>query len=239
MSLLKLIPRGQLTMPVLALFVASVVSIAVLCGRMIWTASWHHAYLAWNLTLAWLPLFFALAACRFCQGERQRKWCFRAAAFAWLIFFPNAPYIFTDLIHLHWWNQTVFWLDLVLILLFAWTGLLLGFVSLYLMQSLVTQTWGKTVSWFFVMVAVGLSGIGIYWGRFLRRNSWDVLLNPIELTVAVVNWVVESLAHPKSLALPLLFGTFLFMAYVTLHALTYLKQPVPVTLSAEKPVTAL
>ena len=138
MSFLKMTSPERVTVPVLTLLVASVVSLLVLSVRMVWLTSWHHAYLAWNLILAWLPLFFALAACRFSQGERQRKWCFRAAAFAWLIFFPNAPYIFTDLIHLHWWNQMVFWLDLILILLFAWTGLLLGFVSLYLMQSLVT-----------------------------------------------------------------------------------------------------
>jgi uncharacterized membrane protein len=205
---------------------------------MVWLASWHHAYLAWNLILAWLPLFFALAACRFSQKVTERKWWFRAAAFAWLLFFPNAPYIFTDLIHLHWWNQMVFWLDLVLILLFAWTGLLLGFVSLYLMQSLVTQTWGKTISWMFVTVAAGLSGVGIYWGRFFRWNSWDVLLNPIDLTRAVAGWMAQSVTHPKSLALPLLFGMFLLMAYVTLHALTHLRQPAPATLAGEGPVTS-
>ena len=84
----------------------------------------------------------------------------------WIVFYPNAPYIFTDLIHLTKGFYPYFWVDLSLILLCALTGLVLGFVSLYLMQSVVERMLGRAASWLFVAAVAGLTGFGIYLGRF-------------------------------------------------------------------------
>src|SRR5439155_25304289 len=168
------------TIPLVALLLASGVGVGLLCLRIVLTRHWHQLYLVWNLVLAWLPLLFALLACRLCErrGESLRwKWGFLAAVFAWLIFFPNAPYILTDLVHLQTWqtwrHPDRFWVDLVFILLFAWTGLLLGFISLYLMQSMVARLFGRAAGWTLIPVMAGLSGLGLCMGRFLRWNSWD------------------------------------------------------------------
>src|SRR6185436_9690308 len=140
------------------------------------------------------------------QSGPGNGWRLFAYAFAWLIFFPNAPYIFTDLTHLMSRHSGHFWVDLVLILLFAWTGFLLGFLSLYLMQSLVARRLGGAAGWVFIAVVAGLSGFGIYVGRFLRWNSWDVLLNPVGLFRDLAQWAANPLGHSNASVFPVLFA---------------------------------
>jgi uncharacterized membrane protein len=116
-----------------------------------------------------------------------------------------------------------FWVDLTLILLCALTGFVLGFVSLYLMQTVVERMFGRPASWFFIVAVAALSGFGIYLGRFMRFNSWDVLFRPVQLYRGIGNWVADPLANLNSLAFPVLFATFLFITYLMLYALTHLR----------------
>jgi len=233
MKLLKLAFRRETAMPMFALTFASGVCGALVVARIAWTRDFHYAFLIWNLFLAWLPLAFALLACEKYQQATIRNWRFIALAGAWLLFFPNAPYIFTDLIHLFRGFYTHFWVDMVLILSCALTGLVLGFLSLYLMHSLVRRIIGQWYGWLFIAAVTGLSGIGIYLGRFLRFNSWDVVVRPFKLCHGIGNLVAQPLANPKSLAFAVLFATFLFIAYVMLYALTHLEPAQPLALRAE------
>ena len=121
--------------------------------------------------------------------------------------------------------QSRYWADLTLILLFAMTGFLLGFLSLYLMQSLVARRFGWRMGWLFVAVVAGVSSFGIYLGRFLRWNTWDVLLNPIDLLRDVGGMAAHPLAHGGPVRFQLLFALFLFLAYLMLYALTHLRPP--------------
>ena len=157
---------------------------------------------------------------------RNQNWRFTSLAGAWLLFFPNAPYIFTDFIHLIYGSYRHFWVDLTLILMCALTGFVLGFVSLYLMQSVVRRIYGQIASWLFVVVVAGLSGFGIYLGRFLRLNSWDVIAKPVKLYHGISSWAADPLASSNSFAFPVLFATFVFLAYVMLYALTHLPSAV-------------
>jgi uncharacterized membrane protein len=114
---------------------------------------------------------------------------------------------------------------MVLILICALTGLVLGFVSLYLMQSVVTRMFGRLASWGFIAAIAGVSSFGIYLGRFLRFNSWDVVVQPVALYRGIGSWAADSLVSPVSFVFPILFAAFLFTSYVMLYALTHL-QPV-------------
>ena len=233
MRLLKLAFRRETAMPILALIIASGTSVALVLARIIWTTNIRYSFLIWNLFLAWLPMLFALLACEKYQRASGRDWRFLGLAGAWLLFFPNAPYIFTDLIHLTTRFYPHFWVDLVLILLCALTGLVLGFVSLYLMQSVVARMLGRAASWLFIAAVAALSGFGIYLGRFMRFNSWDVLFKPRQVYHGIGTWVADPLANANSLAFPLLFGTFLFITYLMLYALTHL-QPAPPMILPQK-----
>ena len=210
-------------MPMLALTFASAVSVTLVFARIVWTGHLRYAFLVWNLFLAWLPLIFALLAREKYQNASGRSWRFAALAGAWLLFFPNAPYIFTDVIHLTSSFSRHFWIDLVLILSCAMTGLVLGFLSLYLMHSVAKRMIGRWWSWLFIAAVAGVSGFGIYLGRFLRLNSWDVLLRPVKLYHGLGTWVTDPLSHPASFAFPVLFAAFLFIAYVMLYGLTLLE----------------
>jgi uncharacterized membrane protein len=158
--------------PVLALAAVSAIAMGLVGTRMLLSQSLKHGYLVWNLFLAWLPLFFCLASVRTLRSHSARHWKFWALATAWLLFLPNAPYIFTDLTHLGPRNRGHFWVDLVLIVMTAWTASLIGFLSLYIMQTLVSRRYGWVTGWGFAVFVSGLVGLGIYIGRFLRWNSW-------------------------------------------------------------------
>jgi len=240
MGLLKLAFKRETAIPMLALTFASVVCLMLVSARIVWTGKLRYGFLIWNLFLAWLPLIFSLLACEKYRNASGRNWRFLGLAGAWLLFFPNAPYIFTDLIHLTRGYFPHFWVDMVLILSCALTGLVLGFLSLFLMQSVVTRMFGRTASWLFIATVAGLSGIGMYLGRFERFNSWDILFKPMALSRSVSNWAADPFGHPGSIALPALFAIFLFLAYLMLYALTHLKQqPTPALPEAPKQLDPL
>ena len=232
MRLLKLALRRERAVPVLAVTFASIVSVAMLAGRIYYTGRMAYGALAWNLFLAWLPLIFSVLACERYEQGSGRDWRFLSFGAAWLLFFPNAPYIFTDLMHLVVRFSEHFWLDLVLILLFALTGLVLGFLSLYLMQSVVKEMYGWTASWVFVAGVACVSSFGIYLGRFLRFNSWDVVFKPYEFYDKLGSWASQSYGKPATFPFLVLFSTFLFISYLMLYALTHL-QPVPKAMIAK------
>jgi uncharacterized membrane protein len=222
MNVMRTVFHRQTAAPLLALGFASAVSVTLVLARIFWTENVRYGFLVWNLFLAWLPLVLALWVGELHRSGRTRSWLCAGVAGAWLLFFPNAPYIFTDLIHLTTRFDPHFWVDLMLILICALTGLVLGFVSLYLMQSVVARGFGRVASWVFIAVVAGLSSVGVYLGRFVRVNSWDVVARPGKLYQGLNAWVSDPFAHSNSFAFPVLFAIFLFLAYVMLYALTHL-----------------
>jgi uncharacterized membrane protein len=224
MKYLKLPFQRETLAPVLALIFASAISLALVGSCIVWTKNFLYGLLIWNLFLAWLPLVFALLARDTLRSQPDRTWRFFGLAVLWLLFFPNAPYIFTDLIHLWTSFRLHFWIDLTLILLCALTGLVLGFVSLYLMQSIVVRRFGRMAGWLFVVLATGLCSFGIYLGRFLRFNSWDVFLQPGKVYHGLNVWADSSMMNTTSAAFLVVYFLFFFIAYVMLYALTRLPQ---------------
>src|SRR3984957_14878994 len=99
------------------LAVLSAFCVVIEVFRIFFFISLNYIFLSWNLLLAWLPVTFAIRA----SGEKN-KWKFLAWLSAWLIFFPNAPYIMTDFLHLKPRDNFPFWYDSMLIYSFAFTG---------------------------------------------------------------------------------------------------------------------
>lgn len=156
------------------------------------------AFLLWNLFLAWLPVVFAdLLA----QRRRLRAGSSAgqiALAAGWLLFFPNAPYLLTDILH---WRPRVGappWFDLLLLLHFALLGTALGFTSLRTMRRCVAAAGGLRWTPVFTVMALGLASFGIYLGRFQRFNSWDVLTAPHRLAADIAGCVLQPWAHPHA-----------------------------------------
>ena len=138
---------------VIALSLASGLSLSMLLVRIIYTQHLTYIFLAWNLFLAWLPFAFALLA----YELREHTWLSWPLSGLWLLFLPNAPYLITDLMHLHYSSIVPVWYDAIMMFSFALTGLLLGFLSLYVMQSLVVRRFGWRLGW---LVHVGSERLG-------------------------------------------------------------------------------
>ena len=122
-------------------------------------------FLLWNLVLAWIPLLVALIVYD-CYRRGTRFSVLTPAIALWLLFLPNAPYIVTDFVHLAPGAQTPLYVDGVVLSAFAWTGVLLGFVSLYLMHAVARDRLGPRGGWLAALVALGLTSVGVYIGRF-------------------------------------------------------------------------
>jgi uncharacterized membrane protein len=196
---------------------ASALAVGLLIGRVLMGAGGYH-FLLWNLFLAWLPYLAALWAWAAASGRGPlRGPQVAAAGVVWLLFLPNAPYLMTDFIHLPT-MRFVWWYDVGLLLALAWAGCLLGVASLHVMRGLVRARLGAAASWAFVLAAVALSGVGIYLGRFLRWNSWDVLTSPRALAAELVAVLGDPASYPRLVGVSGLFACFLLLGYLTLDA---------------------
>src|SRR5262245_6537711 len=126
-----------------ALVLASAGSTLLVAGRVFHTGRLTYGFLVYNLTLAWIPLTFAAAAEAFDRlKSRLGTGLTLLSIGAWLVFFPNAPYIVTDLMHLRVQDNRLLWLDLIALQAFACTGLALGFLSLAIVQRIVARRVG-------------------------------------------------------------------------------------------------
>jgi uncharacterized membrane protein len=201
----------------LGLFAGSLLCIALVLVRNVHTGDPDFRYLIWNLFLAWIP--FALAVFVYDRWRRRGGGIvLLTLGFLWLLFFPNAPYIATDFVHLRHDPLAPFWYDAVTIAAFAWMGVLLGFASLYLMQTVVRQWRGPVAGWMFAFVAIALGSLGIYLGRFLRLNSWDALEHPSVLPRILHAVARDPFAYQEAIAVTVLFTLALSFAYFLLYS---------------------
>lgn len=192
----------------------SFLAIFLLLTRIIYTKEGMFLFLVWNLFLAFIPLGIAylIKEYRFFQ----HRFIYYPTLAVWLLFLPNAPYILTDLLHLQYTQGMAVWFDMTLILAFAWTGLVAGFYSLkWVHESIHERFRGRTwLSWSFAVLCVFASSYGIYLGRFLRWNSWDILDAPGSL----LRQIVHSLTHKSELfhtyGFTMSFGALLLFMYL-------------------------
>jgi uncharacterized membrane protein len=224
MKLLELLFRPETRLPVAALALATATGTVLMIVEILFSLNIRYGLLLYNLLLAWIPLILALLAQREFELRGWRHWKFLAPAVGWLLFFPNASYIFTDVVHVFRGSFRFFWADLTLIFIFGLTGLVLGFLSLHVMHSLANREWGGRRGWLFVSAVCALGGFGIYLGRVLRFNSWDALLQPVKIIEGVRIWAGSALGDPSASMFPAFYAAFLFLAYLMLHALTHLPQ---------------
>lgn len=170
----------------------------------------YYAFMLWNLFLAAIPLGLSL-------GLRQINRLVLAVPLlaVWLLFFPNAPYVLTDLMHLNEHNAHVpKWLDLLMLLSFAFVALWFGFQSLHIVQHWFARKFSHATAWCVTLGSLGLSGFGVYLGRFDRWNSWDLLHRPVSLLSRIASYIFHPMAHSHIWGFTLGFGTLLIFAYL-------------------------
>ncbi|TNE50515.1 MAG: DUF1361 domain-containing protein [Bacteroidetes bacterium] len=170
-------------------------------------------FLIWNLFLAWVPY---LAAFRFERADRQNSNTFRLLGWfgLWLLFLPNAPYIITDLIHLEYRPPVPIWYDIIMLFAFASTGLWIGTLSLYEIRTTLQRRFSGKLTEMVMLTAIGLSGFGVWLGRFQRWNSWDIFTRPRALLRDLVHTAQQWPELAKALGISALISVLVLAGYV-------------------------
>ena len=197
----------------------SALAVALLAGRMYLLRYRSFSFLGWNLLLAWVPYLCALWAAAAHERHPREWWRLALPGALWLAFFPNAPYILTDFIHLPSMDRELtWWYNLGTLASLAGTGFLLGLYSLRAMQRVVATFLGRAASWLFVGSASALCGLGVYVGRVLRWNTWDLLLNPRPLLADIVDRALHPRAHTQTVGVTVVFAALLLACYAAVFA---------------------
>lgn len=194
-------------------------SLALTGFRIFHTGHWLFVWLGWNLFLAFVPYLLTRTALRRPQWI-EHNGRFVLLFVVWLLFLPNSFYIITDLFHLEKREGVPLWFDLALIFSYAWNGILLGVASVRQMETMVACKWPQLKEWQFVYPMMLLNALGIYIGRCLRYNSWDVISNPVDLAEDVLYLLVHPLRNRLDWSMIGCYTIFISLMYVALKRLS-------------------
>ncbi|MDJ0973954.1 MAG: DUF1361 domain-containing protein [Planctomycetota bacterium] len=200
--------------------VASAVGVTVLLAVSALRGRSTLLFLGWNLFLAWVPYGLSVLATCVPAPRGRVPVGLVAVFFAWLFFLPNAPYIVTDVIYVFRAPAGYAPLYALIVAGFATTGLVLGLASIRLMHEVLRERLGPRTTWAVLGSVFVLTGVGVYVGRVLRWNSWDVLMRPGELVGTTLSALANVERHLPALAFSLAVGACVFGAYLLYSAHT-------------------
>lgn len=168
-------------------------------------------FLIWNLFLGYIPYFLSSKLKTAIPGY----FSFYLLFLGWILFLPNAFYLITDFVHLHYSSRFQFLFDALLLTSFTIAGFYAGIASLYHIHRLLEMKYTAKKSNCIVIIICYLSSFGVYLGRILRFNSWDILSNPIEL----FNSIFKSIFYFETIVFTITLGTFIVFIYKLSHSL--------------------
>jgi uncharacterized membrane protein len=200
------------------LLASSGFSCLLLLGRMIATGSLEYIFLPWNLFLAFVPYFITIWMTRN-VGIIENKIKFFLALAVWLLFIPNSFYIITDLVHFTRIRTAPKWFDILLIFSFAWNGILYGIISIRKVETITALFRGKQFSVFIVFGVMWLCAFGVYIGRFLRYNSWDIITDPFSLAGEILNMIIHPFVNEYAWGMTICYSVFMTLIYFTIKKL--------------------
>ncbi len=218
-------PRNQF---ITALGVSTLVSVGLFGYGALRNHSLGYGYLVWNLFLAWLPLIFAIWLVAILGRKLWSSWEGLSVTLLWLVFLPNSFYMISDFIHLRDVQRVDVLYDALMFTSFIYTGVALGFSSLYLIHlQLKKRVSSKAAAGLIAGTLLICSG-AVYIGRDLRWNSWDILTNPGGLLFDVS----DRLQHPATYSQMLLTIVTFFILLSSMYGLLWsgarlVRQPRP------------
>jgi uncharacterized membrane protein len=184
---------------------------SLLIYRIVKSDSLSYIFLAWNLFLALIPWWVS----SYLKKKEALNLKHLPFIVLWLLFLPNSPYILTDLFHLRPRDPFPLWFDLVLLLSFAWIGMMVFLKSLKdmfeILQKYVSPLWVTIITPF----VFWLISFGLYLGRYLRFNSWNVINHPFQL----MKQSTQVLFEKDAIAFTFIFSVFLGFLYFMSHPL--------------------
>ncbi len=198
------------------IYVSLLFTLLMIAGRAVYTRQSYGLFLVWNLFLAWIP--FAISIVLF-EKSNVKKWVQYLLFGMWLLFFPNAPYIITDFFHLQQRSPVPYWYDLLTMFWAAWNGLLMGFISLLYIEHFLRTKFSVKVVEKMVYFCIILCSFGVYAGRYLRWNSWDVIANPGDILSDVKYIALNPEDNLRTWGVTFFFSLLMITSYLTLKNL--------------------
>ncbi len=195
--------------------------IALVLFRFVLTGNLRFFYFIWNLFLAWIPFWISMGLFRAYRNRPGPSFPFWIWLLPWLFFYPNAPYLLTDMIHITenglQYREISIWFDIFLVLFFSFAGLLLGFMSMLDIFKLIQKWYGLSGARWFYLSSTFLCAIGLFVGRFLRWNSWDLFIRPMDVISNTLR--INGYAFFEMSVFVLFFFVFLIFVYEMLFRL--------------------
>ena len=191
--------------------------IALMVGfRVMYTGSTMHLFLCWNLFLAWIPYVLSNF---FNAYQAKALWKQSVLFITWILFFPNALYIVTDLIHIEDNTAIPVWYDAVLLFAASFIGIMMAFVSLRKVEFYLSNAFSRRIVNAAIPLILFISSFGVYLGRFQRWNSWDVLKDPLALATNIAGNFINPVDNYKTWAITILFTGIYSLLYFFLKIL--------------------
>lgn len=188
------------------LLALSILGAFIIVLRIILKHEYKFSFLIWNLFLAWIPFWLILLA----EKTRQKSLRF-LILFVWLLFFPNAPYIITDLLHLKNYTHNIPWYDSLTIFTFASTGVLIALHTLQKAHQILENYARPQVVWALMTLCSFLTGFGVYLGRYCRLNSWDLFNRPVWFAGRILHQFENPLTYKFTLTFSFVFFAFYYI----------------------------
>lgn len=204
----------------LTLCASSLVSVLLLVVRMIVAGNGRFAFMIWNLFLAWLPVVFALGFRLSLTKHRLQSWQNLGLLALWLGFLPNSFYLMSDLIHLQSSGEASVLYDIAMMMSFIINGLILGYISVYIVHAQLLKKLPERTVMAILAVVFLACGFAIYLGRYLRWNTWDIVLNPFGILFDLSERVVNPALHIQTYVVTLSFFVLLSGTYAVVYQLT-------------------
>jgi len=200
------------------LFASATLSFLLLLARTIYTGRFAFWFLVWNLFLAFLPLLFSEYMSRRSQNANYPGWKLLVLGIVWMLFIPNSFYMITDLFHLYDSSLMPIWFQLLLIFCFTWTAIIMGILSIRQVEEILRMKF-KSRFPATIYPIMFLIALGIYVGRFMRYNSWDVVTNPFALVEDIINLFFHPLQYRAAWAMVACFSCLFYVIYHSFRTL--------------------
>lgn len=208
----------------LVLLISSGVSAGLFLIRVIATDDFNYWYMIWNLFLAWIPVLFIFLLRYRLPISRWLTWPNILLTLLWLVFLPNSFYMVSDYIHLQNTGEVLKLYDVAMMTSFVANGLILGYITVYIMHHELLKRmkarWAHTI----IGLVLLSCGFAIYLGRYLRWNTWDVLLNPMALIFDISERIIHPAIHSETFIITATFFVLIASIYAVGYQLAHLFQ---------------
>ncbi|NVN96947.1 DUF1361 domain-containing protein [Candidatus Nomurabacteria bacterium] len=170
-------------------------------------------YMFWNIFLASVPFFISLFLLGRTNKDNITKPIFIIGFIFWFLFLPNAPYVITDFIHLGRIHAVPVMYDMFLLFASASVSLLMGLYSIHHMEKMLLLKFTRKIANIIIIVTIFFASFGVYLGRYLRFNSWDLFISHNSLISSICKVFTQSNAYANVYGYTLLFFIFIYISY--------------------------